>query len=146
MKRSVSVTGFTAETFIIILIKAKRVIFPAPEHFPCPRKIPSPPSYLPHLTRLDWVSGSAHRVHLQLLDDEWKCSARACRAAITSRPIRLIVLYAEESRRASSLRQTTIDAQELTVYMLVMILYSRSVCAFLPVPDISTASASRVPH
>lgn len=53
VKRSVSVTGFTAETFIIILIKAKRVIFPAPEHFPCPRKISSPPSHLPHLTRLD---------------------------------------------------------------------------------------------
>ena len=43
VKCSVSVTGFTAETFIIILIKAKRVIFTAPEHFPCPRKISSTP-------------------------------------------------------------------------------------------------------
>lgn len=47
-KRSVSVTGYIPETFIIILIKAKRVIFqlriisPVLERFPV--------THLPHLT------------------------------------------------------------------------------------------------
>lgn len=42
VKCCVSATGFTIETFIIIFIKAKRVIFPAQEHFPVPERLHPP--------------------------------------------------------------------------------------------------------